>query len=81
MTMLERLLSGPRARFVDPPVPLSKGARVIAIRNLGECRQDYVCQGTVGTVTAVSRIETYEVAFEGDITLTNLDAGDVRLCA
>ena len=79
MTMLERLFSGPRTRFADPPVPLSKGARVMAIRDLGECQQDYVCRGTPGTVSAVSRISTYEVTFDGDITLTNLDVGDVRL--
>lgn len=77
--MLAQLLSrGARTRSNVHASPLPKGAPVVAIRDLGECGVDYVCQGTTGTVSAVSRIATYEVVFDGEITLTNLDGADIR---
>lgn len=77
MTMRERLFSGPRARSGNSTT-LPKGTRVVAVRDLGECRQDYVGRGTAGTISAVSRLGTYEVVFDGQVTLTNLDTRDIR---
>lgn len=80
--MLVRLFTrGTRTRPSDSPTPLAKGTPVVALRDLGECGQDFVCRGTTGTISAASRIATYEVVFDGQITLTNLDGNDVRPCS
>lgn len=80
--MLVRLFSrGTRTRSGDSPMPLPKGTPVVALRDLGECGQDFVCRGTTGIISAASRIATYEVIFDGQVTLTNLDGNDVRPCS
>lgn len=77
--MLVRLFSrSSRTRFPDSRRPLSKGTSVVAARDLGECARDYVCRGTPGVVSAVSRIGTYEVVFDGGTRLTNLEGSDVQ---
>lgn len=67
-----------RTRWAGPSRPLSKGTRVVAVRDLGECARDYVCRGTPGDVSAVSRLGTYEVLFDGGTRLTNLDGSHIR---
>lgn len=79
MSTLKRLFSrDPSAETTDASLHLTKGTPVVALRDLGECGQDFVCAGTQGTVTAVSRIATYEVMFAGEVRLTNLGFGDVQ---
>lgn len=80
--MLVRLFSRSSSpRFAGSRQSLTKGTWVVAARDLGEYARDYVCRGTPGVVSAVSRVGTCEVVFDGGTRLSNLDGSDVQAYA